>query len=678
MIKQFTISFLLLALVVPAVAQRNPLRNFSGGQMGNMGNSFRGGSGGGKDSSSFKKRTGLEDSITINFRYLDSSRYQTFDSSVLDFTKRFPIPANYIHLGNLGNATKPLLFSPILKPGWDAGFHAYDLYFFKPEDSRFYNTTRPYSELGYLIGSNAEQMVHALHTQNINRNWNLSAQFRLINSNGFFKNQNTVHNNYNINSFYQSPNRRYRMFVVLINNKISSADNGGIVNDADLDRVGYKTNRQGIPTNLGPTNPGAINPFSGAIKTGTQYRNKSFLVRQQYDIGQKDSIVKDTVVIRLFYPRLRIEHMLQSNSYSYAFDDGEVSPFTDTGFYRKHYNFLSTPSTYYVNDSWNELSNDLSLWQFPDSKNVNQFIKVGATLQQLRGNFDGGSANYTNTWLHAEYRNKTRNRKWDMQLNGQLYLTGLNGGDYNAYASLKRLLSQKIGYLEAGFQNVNRTPSFIFNPLSSFNFSNSSGFNKENTVRIFGLLDQPAFNFKLRADYFLVTNYTYLKEFYKAAQQASPFNLLQVTAEKRFRLRKQLFWHATVSMQQTTGNPPVNVPLIFTRNQIGYEGSLGFKNLRMATGIEIVYHSAYKADGYSPLQGQFFYQDTETLRLKLPTINAYMHFRIRSFVAYVRSENLNTARTLGGFGFTNNNFAIPGYPLPGMQIRVGIFWSFVN
>ena len=146
--------------------------------MGNMGNSFRCGSGGGKDSSSFKKRTGLEDSITINFRYLDSSRYQTFDSSVLDFTKRFPVPANYIHLGNLGNATKPLLFSPILKPGWDAGFHAYDLYFFKPEDSRFYNTTRPYSELGYLIGSNAEQMVHALHTQNINRNWNLSAQDR--------------------------------------------------------------------------------------------------------------------------------------------------------------------------------------------------------------------------------------------------------------------------------------------------------------------------------------------------------------------------------------------------------------------------------------------------------------------------------------------------------------------
>jgi hypothetical protein len=31
-----------------------------------------------------------------------------------------------------------------------------------------------------------------------------------------------------------------------------------------------------------------------------------------------------------------------------------------------------------------------------------------------------------------------------------------------------------------------------------------------------------------------------------------------------------------------------------------------------------------------------------------------------------------------GFGFTNNNPAINGYFYPGMQFRVGIFWSFVN
>jgi len=56
-----------------------------------------------------------------------------------------------------------------------------------------------------------------------------------------------------------------------------------------------------------------------------------------------------------------------------------------------------------------------------------------------------------------------------------------------------------------------------------------------------------------------------------------------------------------------------------------------------------------------------------------------VHFRIRSFAAYVRAENLNTAVSREGvFGFYNNNLAAPNYPYQGLMIRVGIYWSFVN
>ena len=122
---------------------------------------------------------------------------------------------------------------------------------------------------------------------------------------------------------------------------------------------------------------------------------------------------------------------------------------------------------------------------------------------------------------------------------------------------------------------------------------------------------------------------------------------------------------------------PINLPIFFTRQRFAYEGNLGFKNLRMSTGIELKYHSPYKANGYSPLLSNFFYQDTTTITNR-PEIAAYMHFRIRSFKAYIRAENLNAASTQNGFGFTRNNFAAPGYPNPGLIIRVGIFWTFVN
>ena len=95
-------------------------------------------------------------------------------------------------------------------------------------------------------------------------------------------------------------------------------------------------------------------------------------------------------------------------------------------------------------------------------------------------------------------------------------------------------------------------------------------------------------------------------------------------------------------------------------------------------GAEFKYRTAYKADGYSPVLGQFFYQDSITISNQLPDIAAYVHFRIKPFKAYVRAENLNTARAANGFGFTRNNLVAPGYALPGLQIRVGVYWSFVN
>ncbi|MEI9912950.1 MAG: putative porin [Bacteroidota bacterium] len=84
----------------------------------------------------------------------------------------------------------------------------------------------------------------------------------------------------------------------------------------------------------------------------------------------------------------------------------------------------------------------------------------------------------------------------------------------------------------------------------------------------------------------------------------------------------------------------------------------------MALGLEMRYHTPYKADGYSPVLGQFFYQDSIRINNPLPDISAYVHFRIKSFKAYIRAENLNTARASNGFGFTNNNQEVPGYPTP--------------
>lgn len=666
----------LLFFSADAFSQKNLIRD-AGGRFKQIGGNLSGGRGnssGGGDS--LKRRDRFEDSLTVRFRYLDSTRNYQLDSSINDFTRRFPIPATHIYLGNTGTATRSILFSPITQSGWDPGFHAFDVYKWKLEKVRFFNTTRPYSELNYMLASRAEQIIEILHTQNIKPNWNFLAQYRLINAPGFFKNQKSNHNNYLFTSWYQTVNKRYNAYLVLLGNKLQAGENGGIQDTANfLDNPIYK-DRFNIYTKLGGDPPYGTNFFSTDVGTGNRYKEFTVLLRQQYDLGRKDSIVTDSTVIPLFYPRLRFEYTLQYSKSTYNFRDYVG----DSTYYKDNYGitFSGPLDTLQLQDQWKDITNDFSIYQYPDAKNLHQFFKVGAAIQNLSLTNLKGDRSFYNVFGHAEYRNRSRNQKWNIEANGKLYFTGLNAGDYQAYASLQRSVGKKTGYAQLGFENVNRTPSFIFDPRSQFYLSAATSLKKENTTHLSASLFQPWLQLKLSGHYYLLTNYTYFRNYYQVQQEGTLFNLLQIAVEKTVRLGKSWRWHADIYVQQVIGNAPVNVPAVFTRNRIGYEGKLGFKNLDIAFGAEVRYHTPYKADGYSPVLGQFFYQDSIRISNPMPDITGYVHFRIRSFKLYFRAENLNTARENEGFGFTNNNLAAPGYPYPGLVLRTGIYWNFVN
>jgi len=639
-----------------------------------------------KSDSTLQHRSGLEDSITINYRFLDSSRLRKLDSSIYDFTKKYPLPWNYVDLGNYGTPSHNLIFSPLMKSGWDPGFHAYDPFLLTIDETRFYNTTRPFTELGYLMGSKKDQFINIIHTQNIKPNWNAAFQYRLTSSAGTYQSQNTNNSSYRFNSWYQSTNKRYQAFLIFVGNKINAADNGGLQSLSDLNANTF-TDRTTVPTNLGNGSAYSSGLFgSTGNLTGTIYSTSSYMLRQTYDIiGKKDSIVTDSTVTPLFYPQFRAEHTFQYSTYKYKFADNAV----DSAYYALHYNYITSNSPYVINsfsdsfhrqDYWKQILNDFSLYQFPDPKNPQQFIKVGATLEYLGGIFDSSSTSFYNFYIHGEYRNKTRNQKWDIEANGKFYVNGSYAADYNAFITLRRYISKEIGYLQVGFQNANQSPSFVYNQKSSFNFGVPQNFGKENLTNLFAVLDQPLYHFKLYGNYYLINNYHYFTDYYKENQQSSPFNVLQITAEKKFVWHRHLVWRTSLTLQQQAGATPVHLPTLVTHNQFAYEGNFGFRNLDLTFGLELRYYTGYKADNYSAPNGQFFVQNDTTIHQHLPDVTGYVNFRIRGFTAYVRVENLNTLQLGGanGFGFSNYNYLAPNYPDKGLQIRIGIFWSFVN
>ncbi|MGZ5191611.1 MAG: putative porin, partial [Flavisolibacter sp.] len=394
-----------------------------------------GGGGGGGGSDSVIARNRFEDSITVTTYYLDSTRGIKLDSSISDFTKRFPIPATHIYLGNLGTATRSILFAPNLRAGFDPGFHAFDVYKWPLEKARFYTSTRPYTELGYVLGSLNEQTIELLHTQNLKPYWNFAFNYRLINSHGALRNQKTNHNNYLLTSWYQSPSKRYNNYLVFLSNQLQSGESGGIKTDQDyLNDPQYAKDRYLIPTKIGGDPQYDPNFFSNSMATGNRYRETNIMMRQQFDIGRKDSLVTDSTVIPLFFPRLRFEHSFKYGKYKYSFEDmlsnGENRQTNqpDSTYYRDFYDItIPQNDSILFRDQWKEISNDFSIYQFPDAKNLHQYIKLGAELQLLSGKFFKDSANiapqsFYNVIAHGEYRNRTKNQKWNMLGFAKLFL----------------------------------------------------------------------------------------------------------------------------------------------------------------------------------------------------------------------------------------------------------------
>ncbi|MDE1193476.1 MAG: hypothetical protein PW786_15220 [Arachidicoccus sp.] len=646
-----------------------------------------------KGSDSLKLRDKNEDSITITFRYFDSSAVRQIDTTINDFHTRLQLPFTYTNLGNIGSPAQPLLFNPYMNAGWDAGLHSMDPYKFTLENTKYYTVTRPYSVLGYMLGQKGEQYIDVLHTQpRAHGNVNFTFEYRLLNAPGAYQNQNTANNNIRANFSINSSNKRYNANFIILRNNLKAATNGGLVNPSGLDSLALGDLSQAL-VKLGVNNTNASNPFNASVNTGNIFNDFTLYFREAYDLGQKDSIVKDTVTYRLFYPRMRFEHTIKysSQNYSYVDDNPDVSS------YSQYYNFIVPSDTVRFHDSWKIFTNEAALYLFPVKKNSNQYLKLYGDYQIIKGKLgETYNQEFDNIFAGADYRNKTRNQKWDMDLGGRFYIGAKNySGNYDFNLNLRRDLGS-IGALELGIRNVNQSPAYIYNstagtslsvnnnssenvgdPHSGFPIQALSKFSNQNITHIFANYYLPYLKLKLTGNYFLYKNYAYFNGYFTATQTTSPFNVLQIEAEKATNLGKFFHWYIEAYLQQKAGSVDLHVPALIMRNRIAFEGNF-FKNLYIATGFEVRYVSPYKPDNYSPFNGQFFYQNDISYSNR-PDVDFYLNFRITRFKFFAEYSQLNTINYSNKtFGFNHYNWVAPNYPALGAWLRMGVWWTFIN
>jgi hypothetical protein len=627
----------------------------------------------GESKDSLQRRDQNADSITLFYKLYNNNEIRKLDSSINDFFVHYPLPYTNYNLGNLGTAAKSYLFSTQKKGGFDAGFHAYDAYNYTLAATPFYQTTRPFTEFGYLLGGKGEQLIEVKHTQNKTQQLNFSFEYRFSNSPGNVKNQNANLNNMRITAHFQSKRKRYESYFVMLANKAASSENGGLVKAALLDSLSLN-NPYELETRLGVSGASFRNPFNTTIATGSTYKNSTYLWRQTYDLGQKDSIVKDTVVIHLFYPRLRFQNELKLESSQFVFEDRAPNELNYLQYF--NYNILPNISVKFA-DSWNLVTNDFSLISYPQKNNSNQFLQVGSGYTHLATTLLN-LQKWTDYDIYGfgVYKNKTRNQLWDLIASGKLYLNGYHAGDYDAQFYLSRILSTKGTYLKIGFQNSNRTPSTNYLGLTQFPINALKGIQKENTIDMLAETGNAAKAFRVSFNYQLINNYNYFASAYQSEVYTSPISYISAVLNNKIKLSTHWNWYNETTVQVVDKSAPINIPLILSRQRLAFEGNF-YKNLNLSTGLEMIYHTEFKADDYMPLTGQFFVQNTYMLRNR-PTANAFLHFMIKRFKGYIRLENLNTLIPTSNSLGNTYNFTDKNYPGTGTWFRVGIWWNFIN
>ena len=211
------------------------------------------------------------------------------------------------HLGNLGSATKRVVFECNLPFGSNTGFSSFDDYILHPNKSKYFILKKPYTELYYVAGSKREQIFNINHAQSINSNLKLGFDFNKNNSTGFYSHQKSDNSNFSAQLEYISNNNRYHVIGNTVFNKISSQENGGLVLDSLFEEVKNIT-KSTIPTFL----DSAENNWKG----------RSYTIKQTYLLGKKEFInINDTIDSVFFNPKSNLFHSIQYSIWNHAYND---------------------------------------------------------------------------------------------------------------------------------------------------------------------------------------------------------------------------------------------------------------------------------------------------------------------------------------------------------------------
>lgn len=543
----------------------------------------------------------------------------------------------YQDLGNVGTASKPILFQKNIEVGQTMGMEVNQLYTPKLSDLKYYNTRSPYTYLAYQQGGGHIQ-ANATHSQNINPRLNFTFNLQKLNSEkqyGFARAGELLVNHwrYDMSTNYVSKNNKYRILATFYHFNQKHFEQGGILNG---DTISVQS--------IEPKYDRVYN----ATLTGNAYNRErwnNLHVYQQF----------------LMKNALQTFHILDYERKFYGFSDNSFKANLAAGGYGDLP--ASTLDTLAYNYRFQSLSNKFGFKGLYKGINYQAY----ARFRQY---------SLTNHY-YREYSEKWTNEIYLGGLLGYVFKDSTNTLDVRAELSPDKgfySLDATMFYkgFEFGFFNSSSPAGLFYS-----NFKNGViDFSKNEKLKLVNSrhfevkfpLHYQSFRFVPQARWTSISNYTYLNSISTVDQLNSGLNLLSLNGTleytgKNFTTRYQYFFN---TLSDTEAYP---IPKHIHNANLEFNFMYA-KVLRIYLGTDIYFKSKYAAHSYSPLLNQF-YKNNFTVG-GVPVMDLYVKFPISKGRIALNYTYLN--KMFGPNGF----FTTPKYLNNPSSLMIKLDWPLFD
>lgn len=586
------------------------------------------------------RETPFADSLLSGyFHQYDPARQRDFD---------------YMHLGIVGSAARPILFEASQRRGFDIGLHQYDLYFTKANQTPYYRLEKPYTNVHYTQGGEqADGIFKAKFSRNFANGINYALVYdrhSYIGSSNQYPNQNHRMSTFINNMSYESKSGKYRAYLSVAANTAEAEDNGGVF--------------------VEPEKEGQFRGPASAVtllESGqTRHRHQEYSYTHYLQFGGREDSIRGP--LRSY----TLSHQLLYNTSKYKFFEEAAT--ADTLFFNQFPVFRvdDRGSRFYLEHRKLENVFNLSTFrlgaaaQENDVKQEKDLLQVGLVHSLHWLDFEPIKSTVNNLFLTGKLTFNPSERlfistnahfglldnRGDYKLNGELFFDLKQGGSLKVQASSQlyspTLLQEQyrlsqIQVWEKSFRSTLET-----NLTASYHL--------------------PALNITVSGGYHLVNNYIYFDEAGVSQQTGVPISISQLMVQKNFRLG-QVHLDNVITFQQSS-ETFVRVPTLYTKHSLYYAGTW-FKVLSVRWGADMRFNTEWDGYYYNPFTGQFQLSDQKIAAY--PNIDGFFSMRIGNFRAFFKYENLSIL-LLDRQLYYQAAYA----PFPFNGFRFGVNWRFIN